>query len=92
VQFQRHLCASFRDFTQLNTFVSNFLDKFLVLLNQQIVEGFLSFTGILICACSDLIVHFRISLSLVWSTLMFICLLYACISFLVCITEFFINK
>jgi hypothetical protein len=50
---------------QLSTFVSNLLVQFWVKLKQQILEGFVPFTGMLICVCSGIVVHFAVSLSLV---------------------------
>jgi hypothetical protein len=77
---------------QLNIFVSNFLAKFWVLVEQQFPEGFMSFIGKLIYAYSDLVVYFIVSLSLEWLAVMIICLLCICGSFLIYITEFIISK
>jgi hypothetical protein len=59
---------------------------------QQILEGFMSFIGMLICTCSDIVVYFTISLSLVLSIVTVTCLLYIFFSFFTYITDFIINK
>jgi hypothetical protein len=55
---------------QLNIFVSNFYVQVYASLKQQILEGFISFIGALICACSHLVVHFTVPSALVWSSVM----------------------
>jgi hypothetical protein len=46
-----------------------------------------TFTDMLTCASSNLVVHFTVPLSLVWSTVMVRCPLCICVSFLIYITN-----
>jgi hypothetical protein len=47
---ETYLYALFSVSTQLNTFVTSFLEKFWVSLKGQILEGFMSCSGVLMCA------------------------------------------
>jgi hypothetical protein len=72
-------------------YLRNFLIQFWVLVKQQLLEGSVSFTGVLIWACCDLVFHFTISLSLVLSHVMIRCLLCIRISFPIYVTGSVIN-